>query len=146
MVAQGEEEQMSTSSTLVEMTPLVMMTDQLEVTEIVIVVNGGNAVGNVTEKRNAENDGVPAPERDAGAPGLVNASGPLQVTRLGAPADDERGKEIELEQEPQLEKAEREVETAIEIETARGGAGAGIGRETGKEERVQKEGRKSWAG
>lgn len=141
LAVQGEEEQMSTSSTLAETTLPAMMTDQLEVTAIGIV-NAGIAVGNETETGTAVSAAVLDPERDADAPDLVSARGPswLQWRRQEAPAGAEKGKENEVLPET----AERGVET--EKETARGEAGAGIERESEREGRVRMEERKAWVG
>uniref|UniRef100_A0A673IAV0 U1 small nuclear ribonucleoprotein 70 kDa n=1 Tax=Sinocyclocheilus rhinocerous TaxID=307959 RepID=A0A673IAV0_9TELE len=139
LVVQGEEGQMSTSSTLAETTLPAMMTDQLEVTAI---VNAGIAVG--TESGTVVSAAVHDLERDADAPGLVSARRPswFQGRRQEVAVGAETGNETEV----LLKAAERGVETKIEKETARGEAGAGIERETEREGKVWMEERKAWAG
>lgn len=139
MAVQGEEGQMSTSSTLAETTLPAMMTDQLEVTGI---VSARIAVG--IETRTVLSAAVLDPERGADTPDLVSARGSsrLQWRRQEVAAGAEKGKETEVVPET----AGRRVETEIEKETARREAGAGIERETEREERVRMEARKAWVG
>lgn len=136
LVVQEEEEQMSTSSILAEMTLPAMMTGQLEVIATGIVVNEGSAAVSVTETRTV-NEGALVLEKDADIPGLASVTGSLrfQERKLRPPADveTEKGREV------LLGTVEKGVGIGIEIENAREEAGAGTEKERGREGRVQME-------